>query len=446
MDRIERNADYRYPTLRGRRSADVLIIGGGLSGMHTALLLGRAGLNVIVLEADRLFSGASGYCAGIVTGTNGAAIKTMVDCHGAHKAKLALDAYQSAMDSVRALALEGCDWKDEALYWIAQDELQKKRLDLQLEAAKRAGLGVRASGCQSPLPAIASAILPEQGSLNTRLYENHLLTQARKTNCRIYEGSRVIAMEAGLGYTQTGSVRAPYIVVATGYPILTAPGYPFLKLDHISAARLIVDYDPAFEGMYMTCDSSAALRRVGTSAVLAIDLGRAGCKSSGLDRYTKRYQSALGGAVVLDAGASEYVKAVDGLPKIGAYSKKTPNLFIACGYDRQGLVGSMTAAQAISARVLGLDSAVYKVFEQRAHTLTAMGKVSVNALGQAGRYAIGMTRIFAPRCPHMGCKLRYVPSRHGWVCPCHGSAFDDLGQARIAPTVYDARIKHRKRL
>ena len=43
-----------YPILRGRHSADAAVVGGGLTGLMTALWLSRAGLRVALVEAVRL--------------------------------------------------------------------------------------------------------------------------------------------------------------------------------------------------------------------------------------------------------------------------------------------------------------------------------------------------------------------------------------------------------
>lgn len=436
--------DMRYPALRGRRSADALIIGGGLSGLHTALLLGKAGLNVILTEADRLLSGASGACAGIVSMIGGLSYKRLTDIYGESAARMVLMSQRAAFDKVKALAGDICEWRDESAYIIAVTDKQKRALDAEADAIERAGLPVARGGSQSPLPCKASAMLREQGTIDMDKYVSSLISSVRKLNCRIYEHSRVIAMEKGICYTQTGSVRAPFTIVATGYPILTSPGYPFLKLEHLSAALMTVDISPSFEGMYMTIDGEMMLRKARGGASMVLRLGRAGCASTAAERYREGYQAAPGGAAAVSSRVSQYVKSVDALPLIGAYSSKTPNLMIATGYGRLGIVSSMAAAQAIAARVMGLPFGEYDVYGKSASTPRAVFAIGRNVLGQAGRYIGGVTRVFAPRCRHMGCKLRYDRSRHIWSCPCHGSAYDDLGQTRIAPTVRDARVKHNR--
>ena len=67
MQDWQERAVAEQPVLRGRQSADAVVIGGGLSGMTTALWLCRAGLRVILLEAGRVGGGATAGCAGMVS-------------------------------------------------------------------------------------------------------------------------------------------------------------------------------------------------------------------------------------------------------------------------------------------------------------------------------------------------------------------------------------------
>ncbi|MDR6711372.1 glycine/D-amino acid oxidase-like deaminating enzyme [Pseudomonas hunanensis] len=57
-------AAVRYPALEGDLSADVCVVGGGLTGVNTALELAERGLSVILLEARRIGWGASGRNGG----------------------------------------------------------------------------------------------------------------------------------------------------------------------------------------------------------------------------------------------------------------------------------------------------------------------------------------------------------------------------------------------
>lgn len=66
------NDDTQYPALEGTVSADVCVVGGGFSGISTALSLAERGYRVVVLEAQRVGWGASGRNGGqVIAGISG---------------------------------------------------------------------------------------------------------------------------------------------------------------------------------------------------------------------------------------------------------------------------------------------------------------------------------------------------------------------------------------
>ncbi len=57
---------HEYPALMGARRADVCVIGGGFTGLSAALNLAEQGMDVVLLEAERIGYGASGRCGGLI--------------------------------------------------------------------------------------------------------------------------------------------------------------------------------------------------------------------------------------------------------------------------------------------------------------------------------------------------------------------------------------------
>jgi len=45
-----------------------------------------------------------------------------------------------------------------------------------------------------------------------------------------------------------------------------------------------------------------------------------------------------------------------------------------------------------------------------------------------------------PRCPHMGCALKYNRQEHSWDCPCHGSRFAEDGRVLEGPANGDTKM------
>ena len=63
-----RNKQIDQPTLTGENVADVCIIGGGYTGLSSALYLASEGVNVLLIESNKIASGASGANGGQVSG------------------------------------------------------------------------------------------------------------------------------------------------------------------------------------------------------------------------------------------------------------------------------------------------------------------------------------------------------------------------------------------
>ena len=440
------NEQKVHPILRGRRTADAVVAGGGLSGLTIALWLCKAGLRVTLLEARTLGCGASSRCAGTVCLWGGASYATLERRRGAEAAAAYGLTQQNALRALRELAREhSADWQETDAY-VTATAPHKEALVREAEAMRRAGVAVTAEkATQSPLPAEEALCLKDMATLNPMKHLRSLAEQAEALGLTIFEHSRVTALETNLVYTERGSVLAPYIVVATGYPIVNVPGWYFLRLAQRRGWLLPLDSPAAFEGMYLDFQGRYALRRVKTNMLLQMNGGLAGDGKDPFRRFAQEYAPFLEGATPVCCFDGLETQSADGLPYIGAYSQKTPNLFVAAGYGGRGLLGSMMAAQAVSAKILGLPNDGDSLYASDRESGAALSDALRMGAGIGGRYLKSMLRFHAPRCPHMGCKLTYLPKARIWECPCHGSRFDDIGTVLNAPAVKDATITRRKR-
>lgn len=57
----------------------------------------------------------------------------------------------------------------------------------------------------------------------------------------------------------------------------------------------------------------------------------------------------------------------------------------------------------------------------------------------AAEVVVNLLTPTAPRCPHMGCALKYNPQEHSWDCPCHGSRFTEDGRLIDNPAAGDLK-------
>ena len=416
------------PSLRGRINADVAIVGGGLSGLACALWLSRTGLRVALAEAETLGSGISGNCAGVIALTNGILYSHLEKLRGIQTSQRCAVTLGSAMHAAEGFAGEvGLAWQRLPLYM----EGNKDTLEKELEAMRRAGIRARWIPAEESRLAAARIALEDAAVVHPEKYIEALVRCCRKIGVQLFEHSRVIGVEIQEIHTERGSIHAPYMIIATGYPIVNVPGWYFLRMEQYEN-RLIYAAGTAQEHIEIHTDERFVIRPFQRGMLI-----HASDSACGNISVTKSQVNPLSNSKTYHALEC---RTPDGLPYIGAYGRQTPNLFVAAGYGGMGILGSMMAAQAITARILGRPSDGYEIYSGQ----RSLGAVSA-PLKIGGRYVRETIRHpMAPRCPHMGCRLIHNPRTRLWECPCHGSRFDDIGHVLNAPAVKDAILENRR--
>ena len=86
------------------------------------------------------------------------------------------------------------------------------------------------------------------------------------------------------------------------------------------------------------------------------------------------------------------------------------------------MTSSMAAALLLADLILERENPYAELFSPSRSVLRP--QLAVNALESAA----GLLTPTVPRCPHMGCALKYNAGEHSWDCPCHGSRFGEDGE------------------
>jgi gamma-glutamylputrescine oxidase len=214
------------PPLQGDLSADVVVVGAGYAGLSAAIELAQRGYKVVVLEADRVCSGASGRNGGqaIVGYASGQA--PLEQQLGRDKARLAWDMTLEAVDlideRIAAFQIE-CDRVKGYLY-VADSPRKARALEADMQEMDRdygfssdfvAGSEVQRY-IQSPRYC-AAAFEPKSGHLHPLKYGLGLARAARALGVQIFEYSPVVALQRGArltARTSQGAVTAQFGVLA----------------------------------------------------------------------------------------------------------------------------------------------------------------------------------------------------------------------------------------
>ncbi|OYU32937.1 MAG: FAD-dependent oxidoreductase [Comamonadaceae bacterium PBBC2] len=212
--------------LRGVLQADVVVVGAGYSGLSSAIELAQRGYKVVVLEADRICSGASGRNGGQTIVGYASGQDPFESQLGPAQAKLAWDMSIEAIHLVdERIAQFNIDCDRVKGYLYVADSARKARA-LEAEVDKLAqsygftcalarGNDVQAH-IQSPLYC-ASAYETTSGHLHPLKYGLGLARAAQSLGVQIFEHSAVTSLQRGdplIARTAQGSVHARFGVLA----------------------------------------------------------------------------------------------------------------------------------------------------------------------------------------------------------------------------------------
>jgi glycine/D-amino acid oxidase-like deaminating enzyme len=227
IDTFPRTRRRDHPRLRGEQRADVVIVGGGLTGCATAYACAVAGLKPVVLEAERLGQGGAGRGAGVLLPEPGPAFKGVVQAHGLRTARRIFEAWRRAsLDAaalVRRLGIQcGLEASDSLTVSARGDGKQLRReFDLRADA----GLDVRwmaPAMVRKAASLDADGGIRQDGSFTLDPYRVclGLASAAVKRGGTVFEHSRVSRIRAGSKHVEIsvdgGLVRAGTVIICTG--------------------------------------------------------------------------------------------------------------------------------------------------------------------------------------------------------------------------------------
>lgn len=461
------------PPLQGDLETEAAVIGGGLTGVLTAALLREAGVETVLLEADRTGSGQTGSTTAKVTAQHGTLYHKLEDSLGGEAARLYAGANLEAIEQYQRMIQErqiSCRWErlNAFLYSLEEEAL----LVTEAEAQRRAGLPAeltRETGL--PFPVRGAVRCGGQAQFHPLKF---LFSLAE--DLTIYEGTRVLEADGDQLRTGGGTVRARYIIFACHFPFVNAPGYYFLRMHQERSYAAALEGAERLPGMYYSVDPGGLSLRSAGGLLLA----GGGGHRTGENREGGKYEALSRSAALLFPASREAARwsaqdcvTLDGVPYIGPFSASTPNWYVATGFGKWGMTNAMAAAQLIRDQILGRENPYAGLFSPQRFTpaasaaeLLSNGLHAVRDLGREwlapargataslppghggivewngeklGVYRSAEGRLYAvdPRCPHLGCQLEWNPDEKSWDCPCHGSRFDFQGRLLSGPAQRD---------
>lgn len=418
-----------YPPLEGDIRTDVAIIGGGLAGLLCAWGLNRAGVDCVLIEQNRLMNGVSGRTTAKITSQHGLIYSKLLKLHGEEKARLYYQANEDALTAYQALAEDAdFDFQLQSSFLYATGVTEK--LEEELAACQRLKIpGKWEKTLSLPVPVTGAIRFSDQAQCHPIKLAAHIVK-----GLKIYENTKALAFAGNQIQTPGGTVTAKRIIVATHFPLLNKHGSYFLKLYQQRSYVIALENAGQVDGMYLDiAENGLSIRSAGPWLLLGGGGHRTGKQGLGWKLPESAADQYYPQAKVAARWATQDCMTLDGMPYIGQYSRATPDLYVATGFQKWGMTASMVAAKVLTALAQGREAPYGELFSPSRSMLRK--QLWINSAETTGN----LLRPTQPRCPHLGCALRWNKEERSWDCACHGSRFDAHGKLLNNPATDDLK-------
>lgn len=467
---------------------DVVIVGGGITGITSALLMQTAGMNVLVTEARNIGFGTTGGTTAHLNTIMDTPYYTISKNFNEASAKLVYQGAQEAIEQIRkniSFYNITCTFEEKTGYMFSPTKEQDEELQKIVDSSQQVGVEIDYTDHNPvPIPFSAVARFSGQAQFNVMEYVTALAQAFEDAGGVLLQGNPMqeVKEEALLMvHTSRGIIKAKNLVYATHTP----PGVNLLHLrlvpwrSYAMAFRINGEYPDAM--VYDTEDPYHYFRTQYIDGVPYLIAG-------GEDHKTGHEENAEQSFLKLEAylrkyfdieevkwkWSSQYYETVDGLPYIGHYPMHPENVFVATGFGGNGMIyGTLSAIilrdlvmtdkseyqklfnpnrlkpiagfkEFISAAAEVVGNIVMKPFsaeklEELADMAPGEGRVVKYEGHKIAMYKdkLGQVHAISPTCNHMGCSVSWNSAEKSWDCPCHGSRFNADGEMITGPATKD---------
>lgn len=460
------------PPLTEDATADVVVIGAGITGLATAVACAEAGLDVLVLEDRQIDAGVTCLSTAKVSVLHGLRYSSLTERHNEQVAARYGHAQLAGLAWLRERVGDLLETATAATY--ATDASTRREVEAEVAAARAAGIDARFAELDLPFPTEGAVVVDDQAQVEPVALQAALAERLESLGGRIAEGTRVLGVHDRRGgaavRTATAGASAAWVVVATGLPItdrslLFARSEP--KASYCIAIRT---RDPIPEEMLLSAGDPTRSTRVAADperpGQRVLIVGGAGHKTGSLATTTGRYEELLGWAAehfTIDEvpwrWSAEDFQSDDGLPFVGL-SPFASRVLVATGYAKWGFTNGAAAALALAAHVTDAPAPAWSAdWTPRRVELRAGGREIVKAnadvaaklvsgwVGMASRGKLlkpttsatvdGERHEVSAVCTHLGGIVRWNDGDRCWDSPLHGSRFAADGTLVHGPAVKD---------
>lgn len=361
------------------KTYDVVIVGGGITGVVTAYDLQKAGLSVALVEKERIVEWTTGSTTAKLSAQHYLIYDYLIKRHGKEVAKAYAKANMAGIDEIESLSQKlniDCDYSRRAAYVFTNDEKQVEKIKQEVEAAKSLDLPASfETEIDLPFDIKGAIKFANQAQFHPRKFLLSLAEKFVESGGIIYEHTEVtniIPGEINEILTKTSNLKARNVVQASGAPFWHPEifdGKFWTKISYGLGVKLKAG-ETYPKNMYITTDEP--LRSIRTSPYKDGEIMIFGGESHEYDEAT--FNSSLRYQTLIEDVRKRFpvekvhyrwfagdVMPYDRIPYIGPMPKYK-NVYVMTGYRAWGLAWAMSASKIIVADILGKPLSWAKYF------------------------------------------------------------------------------------
>lgn len=487
-----------YPSPDKNINTEILILGGGITGVTCAYCLAKSGARPVLIEAEDLCGGSTGNTTGKITIQHGVIYKNLIDKYGGDVARLFAESQADAVEFVAGRAKEHsipCQFTENTAFLYARSSGERELLEAEHEAALE--LGIHAEMAEEPsFPpgGCLSLGYKNQAVFHPVRYVLALAAAAAAMGAEIYCGTKAVRLEDGdlkTVFCENGvQIHAKHVVMATQYPFYDGPNLFFTRLyakrAYAVAFRGRREWPP---GSYISIGDPVRSVRTHTEngERILIVAGESHPTGRGEEDMEKHYEALeefaaeiAGAGEILARWSAQDYETPDQIPYIGRISDRS-DLFVASGFGKWGMSSGTLAGILISELIRKGNCRYEELYSRtRSDYMSSLGKTLSGVLSPIGElirsklegtesiagirqgegrvinfqgHKAGIYRdyndevtVLDVSCTHMGTGLNFNPAEKTWDCPAHGGRFNTGGKLLEGPPKHDLKVYFRGKL
>ncbi|HEY4196778.1 MAG TPA: FAD-dependent oxidoreductase [Mucilaginibacter sp.] len=468
---------------------DCLIVGGGITGITTALLLQQRGKRTILVEAHSIGFGTTGGTSAHINTFADTTYSEAESVFGKEGAQLFADAINEGFDLIKQHIGHfgiSCDYEPKPGYLYAENEDEAKLLDDIYTGAMKVGVKLQyVTEVPTRVPYQKALRFEDQAQFHPLKYLQGLAKAYLKAGGTILDNTLVEKVETDGGvhtaHCRGKEIKAKAVVYATHMPpninVFNFECAPYRS--YVLAVKLNSGHYP--DALIYDCQEPYHYVRThqldGEPLLLVGGLDhKTGHEDpekalADLEKYVRKYYNV---SSVKYRWSSQYYVPIDGLPYIGQMPLAADGIYCATGYIGNGMMLGSVAGQILADIISGRNNKYEKIFNPSrikpvdgfrefvkenadvayhfvadrfgVHETDSLKRLApgtgklVEIEGQkiaAYKDEEGNIHALSPLCTHAACIVNWNSAERSWDCPCHGARYDIDGDVITGPATKD---------